>query len=117
MKIALVTLTSLVFAASAFAAGSEEDHRAKFQQLDTDGNMTLSQEELEAAAGDSDKFSQYDLDGNGEVTQEEFLSVKDAKDRRDRGETSRDTGWGSGNDTGTGSGSDTGWGSDTGTAQ
>ncbi|MCK9468029.1 MAG: hypothetical protein M0Q49_01320 [Porticoccaceae bacterium] len=103
MKIALVTLTSLVFAASAFAADSGEDHRAKFKELDTDSSMTLSQEELEAA-GDSQKFSQYDLDGNGEVTQEEFLSVKGAKDRRDRGETSRDTGWGSGSDTGTGTG-------------
>ncbi|MCK9564199.1 MAG: hypothetical protein M0R02_15915 [Bacteroidales bacterium] len=100
MKIALVTLTSLVFAASAFAAGSEEDHRAKFQELDTDSSMTLSQEELEAA-GDADKFSQYDLDGNGEVTQEEFLSVKGAKDRRDSGEASPDTGWGSDTNTGT----------------
>ena len=95
MKIALVTLTSLVLATSAFADSNSEDHRAKFQEMDTDNSMTLSQEELEAA-GHGDKFSQFDLDGNGEVSQEEFESVKKAKDRRDSGDTDRDTGWGSG---------------------
>ncbi len=87
MKIVLATVTSLVLATSAFA-GSDEDYKAKFQQLDTDSSTTLSQEEVAAKGIDEQKFTQYDTNGDGSLSEDEFMAMKkDKSDHKDHGDS------------------------------
>jgi len=84
MKIVLVTFAAALLAAPVFAAGNEDDHKAKFQKLDTDSSTTLSQEELQEKGVDADTFSRYDINADGVLSEDEFVSMK--KDKKDRQE-------------------------------
>ena len=70
MKRLLPTLAAVALAAPLLAQA-----QMAFDDIDSDGNGSLSLEEAQAVGVTAEQFNQFDSDGNGEWSEEEYSAA------------------------------------------
>lgn len=76
-----ITAYVLSLIASIGMAGTAWANQEKFEELDTDGDGRISQQEASESDKLQDKFGEVDRDGNGYITPTEYSLHMDEKDR------------------------------------
>lgn len=80
-KTVIIVLSTSLIASSAYAFGGGKGERMNFDQIDSDGNGTISQAELNAMS--AAHFAQIDSDGNGSLSLEELQAMGPMGDDND----------------------------------
>ncbi|MEM1364215.1 MAG: histidine kinase [Pseudomonadota bacterium] len=76
----ITTIASLALALGAGAALADNDRRGGLRAMDTDNSRSISLAEFEAAM--ASRFAEFDSNGDGTISSEELLAIVSASDDR-----------------------------------